>query len=150
MWYLWIFGDNVEDRMGHIKYLIFYILCGLAAGTAHLFANSGSGIPSVGASGAIAGVMGAYLILYPKAQVWTLIPIFIFIQFVQIPAFIFLGIWFLMQFLIGTFSTATMIRGGVAWWAHIGGFIAGAILVFVFRKRKKRLPRFYPDEYRPW
>lgn len=151
MWYLWIFGDNVEDRMGHVKYIIFYILCGLAAGFAHLFTNSRSGIPTVGASGAIAGVMGAYFILYPRARVWTLIPLFIFVQFVELPAFIFLGFWILMQFLIGTFSmTLSSSQGGVAWWAHIGGFAAGVILVFIFRKRKKRLPKRYPDEYWPW
>ncbi len=151
MWFLWIFGDNVEDRMGHIRYFFFYLLCGLAAGAVHLFTNSSSGIPTVGASGAIAGVMGAYLILYPRARVWTLIPIFIFIQFVEIPAFIFLGYWILIQFLIGSFSLASgPARGGVAWWAHIGGFAAGAIMVFIFKKRKRRLPRQYPDEYRPW
>ena len=151
MWYLWIFGDNVEDRMGHVKYLIFYILCGLAAGFAHLITNSSSGVPTVGASGAIAGVMGAYLILYPRARVWTLIPIFFLIQFVQIPASIFLGFWVLMQFLIGTFSTTTgSPHGGVAWWAHIGGFVAGVILVFIFKNRKRRLPKQYPDEYWPW
>ena len=137
--------------MGHIRYFFFYILCGLAAGAAHLFTNSSSGVPTVGASGAIAGVMGAYLILYPRARVWTLIPIFIFVQFVEIPAFIFLGYWILIQFLIGTFSLASgPARGGVAWWAHIGGFAAGAIMVFIFKKRKRRLPRQYVDEYRPW
>jgi membrane associated rhomboid family serine protease len=151
MWYLWIFGDNVEDRMGHIKYLIFYVLCGYAAGFAHLFTNPSSGIPTVGASGAIAGVMGAYLISYPRARVWTLIPVFFFVQFVELPAVIFLGFWILMQFLIGSFSALSRTAGGgVAWWAHIGGFAAGAILVFVFRKRKRRLPKRYSDEYWPW
>ncbi|MBD3182211.1 rhomboid family intramembrane serine protease [Candidatus Poribacteria bacterium] len=151
MWYLWIFGDNVEDRMGHLKYILFYVLCGLAAGTTHLFTNVNSGIPTVGASGAIAGVMGAYIVLYPKAKIWTLIPIFLFIQFIEIPAFLFLGFWILMQFLIGTFSRSVgPSQGGVAWWAHIGGFAAGAILVFLFKKRKKHEVRRYADEYHPW
>jgi membrane associated rhomboid family serine protease len=151
MWYLWIFGDNVEDRMGHAKYLIFYILCGLVAGFTHLFTNSNSGLPTVGASGAIAGVMGAYLVLYPRARVWTLIPIFFFIRFIEIPVFILLGFWIFMQFIIGTSAlTSNSSQGGVAWWAHIGGFAAGAVLVFVFRKRKHRLPKRYLDEYQPW
>lgn len=146
MWYLWIFGDNVEDRVGHLRFLIFYILCGVLSGLAHAFANYHSGIPTVGASGAIAGVMGAYFILYPRAKIWTLVPIFIFIQFFEIPAVVFLGFWILMQFFMGAFN----LGGGVAWWAHIGGFIAGAILIFLFRKRKGQLPRQYADQYRPW
>lgn len=151
MWYLWIFGDNVEDRMGHFRYFIFYILCGLAAGFTHLFTNVNSGVPTVGASGAIAGVMGAYFILYPRAKIWTLVPVFIFMQFVEIPAFILLGFWIFLQFFSGTFSIVSGVsRGGVAWWAHVGGFIAGLVLVFIFKKRKRRLPRQYPDEYRPW
>ncbi len=151
MWYLWIFGDNVEDRMGHFRFLIFYIACGIAAGFAHAFTNPNSGIPTVGASGAIAGVMGAYFILYPASRIWTLVPVFIFVQFVEIPAVIFLGFWIIMQFLIGTFSmNLGPTQGGVAWWAHIGGFAAGAILVFIFRKRKRNLPRQYADQQLPW
>ncbi len=151
MWYLWIFGDNVEDRMGHFRFLIFYIVCGIAAGFAHAFTNPNSGIPTVGASGAIAGVMGAYFILYPGARIWTLVPVFIFAQFVEIPAVIFLGFWIIMQFLIGTFSMGLgPAQGGVAWWAHIGGFAAGAVLVFLFRKRKRSLPRQYADQQLPW
>lgn len=151
MWYLWIFGDNVEDRMGHFRFLIFYIACGIAAGFAHAFTHPNSGIPTVGASGAIAGVMGAYFILYPGARIWTLVPVFIFVQFVEIPAFIFLGFWIIMQFLIGTFSMSLgPTQGGVAWWAHIGGFAAGAILVFFFKKRKRSLPRQYADQQLPW
>jgi len=150
MWYLWIFGDNVEDRVGHIKFLLFYILCGIAAGFVHVFANPNSGIPTVGASGAIAGVMGAYFLLYPRARIWTLVPIFIFVQFFEIPAVILLGFWFLMQFLIGSFAMSLgTSQGGVAWWAHIGGFVAGAILSLIFRKRKY-LPRQYPDQRLPW
>lgn len=151
MWYLWIFGDNVEDRVGHAKYFIFYVLCGLLSGLTHTLMNPNSGIPTVGASGAIAGVMGAYIILYPRAKIWTLIPILFFVQFFEIPAFIFLGFWVLMQLLIGAFSSNMgPLSGGVAWWAHIGGFATGAILIFVFKKRVKNMPKQYADEYRPW
>ena len=150
MWFLWIFGDNVEDRMGHVKFLFFYILCGLLAGLSHAFLSSQSSIPTVGASGAIAGVMGAYIILYPRAKIWTLIPIFFFVQFIEIPAFVFLGFWILIQFFVGAFSMGMGSLGGVAWWAHVGGFAAGALLVFIFRKRERTMPRRFADEYRPW
>ena len=132
MWYLWIFGDNVEDRVGHFRFLVFYLLCGLGAGIVHTVVNLSSVIPSVGASGAIAGVLGAYAVSFPKARVLTLLPIFIFVQIIEIPALIVLGLWFLMQFLYGTASLAVATSsstGGVAWWAHIGGFIIGMILV---------------------
>ncbi len=137
MWYLWIFGDNVEDRMGHKKFLMFYVLCGLGAGLTHIYLNSDSPIPTVGASGAIAGVMGAYIVLYPQSRVVTLLPIFIFIQIIEIPAIFFLGFWILLQFFQGTLSLgADTHTGGVAWWAHFGGFVIGALLVFLFRKPK--------------
>jgi hypothetical protein len=127
MWFLYIFGDNIEDRLGHIRYLLFYLLCGVAAGLIHLLTNWDSKIPTIGASGAISGVMGAYLLLYPRSRIMTLIPIFFFFQFVEIPAFIFLGYWLLIQL----FSAGLTPRGvgGVAWWAHIGGFVAGLIFV---------------------
>ena len=126
MLYLYIFGDNVEDVLGHFRYLAFYILSGVAASLVHLGANASSQIPTVGASGAIAGVMGAYFILFPHSRVVTLLPIFFFIQIVEIPAVVFLGIWFLIQFLTGSFqSAAAGDVGGVAWWAHIGGFAVG-------------------------
>jgi membrane associated rhomboid family serine protease len=130
MWFLYIFGDNIEDRLGHIRYLLFYLLCGVAAGLIHLLTNWDSKIPTIGASGAISGVMGAYLLLYPRSRIMTLIPIFFFFQFVEIPAFIFLGYWLLIQL----FSAGLTPRGvgGVAWWAHIGGFVAGLILVKIF------------------
>jgi len=147
MIYLWIFGDNVEDMMGHIKYLIFYLICGLGANYAHLYTNASSSIPTIGASGAVAGVMGAYFILFPRSRVWTLFPIFFFIQIIQLPAFTFLGFWFLMQFFMGFFSLG--LQGGVAWWAHIGGFAAGALLVFIFRKRKRKTLD-YTDHYWPY
>ena len=130
MWFLYIFGDNVEDRLGHVRYLGFYLFCGIAAGLVHLFTNWNSKIPTIGASGAISGVMGANLILYPRSRILTLIPIFFFFQFVELPAFIFLGFWILMQL----FSAGLTPRNvaGVAFWAHIGGFIAGLIFVKVF------------------
>ena len=131
MWYLWIFGDNVEDRLGHFRFLVFYLLCGIGAGIVHTVFYAGSTIPSVGASGAIAGVLGAYIVSYPFARVLTLVPIFFFIQIIEIPAIIVLGIWFLVQFFEGTASlavTTSANTGGVAWWAHIGGFVIGIVL----------------------
>src|SRR5213592_335690 len=131
MWYLWIFGDNIEDRLGHFAYLIFYLVCGLGAGIVHTVMNSQTTVPSVGASGAIAGVLGAYMLSYPFARVLTLVPIFIFVQVIEIPAMIVLGFWFIMQFFYGTASlAATSVNetGGVAWWAHVGGFVIGILL----------------------
>jgi membrane associated rhomboid family serine protease len=130
MWSLYIFGDNVEDRLGHLRYLVFYLLCGLASGVSHLALNWHSDVPTIGASGAIAGVMGAYFILYPRAKVLTLVPIFFFLHFVELPAFLFLGIWFLFQFLSAAGSSAQM--GGIAWWAHIGGFMFGIMFLKLF------------------
>ena len=131
MWYLWIFGDNVEDRLGHGGFFLFYILAGLGAGAVHTALNYYVTIPSVGASGAIAGVLGAYLLLYPFARILTLIPLFFFWQIIEIPAIIVLGFWFVMQFLSGasSLSVADPAAGGVAWWAHIGGFVVGMILL---------------------
>ncbi|TYT73612.1 rhomboid family intramembrane serine protease [Desulfobotulus mexicanus] len=124
MWTLWIFGDNVEDRLGPLRYLGFYLVCGLVSGLAHSMVYPSSTIPVVGASGAIAGVMGAYFLLYPASRILTLIPIFIFPLFIEIPAFIYMGIWFMFQVL-----NAMGGGGGVAWWAHIGGFVMGALLL---------------------
>ncbi len=139
MWYLWIFGDNVEDRLGHFQFLIFYLLCGLGAGIVHTIFNYDTYVPSVGASGAIAGVLGAYIVSYPFARVLTLVPIFVFIQVIEIPALIVLGLWFVVQFFNGTASltTSSAGAGGVAWWAHIGGFIIGIILVSMFPRKDK-------------
>jgi hypothetical protein len=125
MWFLWIFGDNVEDRFGHFGYLLFYVGCGIVASVTHFASMPGSTMPTIGASGAIAGVMGAYMFLYPRASVISLIPIFYFLRVIVLPAPIFLGIWFLMQLLQGMSAAAS----GVAWWAHIGGFVAGAAIV---------------------
>jgi membrane associated rhomboid family serine protease len=127
MWFLYIFGDNVEDRLGPFRYLIFYFLCGIVSGLSHLLVNPLSNVPTIGASGAIAGVMGAYFILHPKARILTLIPIIIIPYFIEIPAFIFLGIWFILQFYSATLSQGSIT--GIAWWAHIGGFVFGMILL---------------------
>jgi len=145
MLYLWIFGDNVEDRMGHGRFLLFYLVCGWTASYAHIWAEAGSQIPSIGASGAIAGVLAAYMVLYPRARVVTLIPLGLFSQAVRIPAFFFLAFWFLQQFLFGALSLGarTAETAGVAWWAHIGGFASGLALLFVFLRRKRR-PRRRP------
>jgi membrane associated rhomboid family serine protease len=131
MWFLYIFGDNVEDRLGPARYGIFYIVCGLVSGLSQLLVNPYSNVPTIGASGAIAGVMGAYFLLYPRAKVLTLIPIIIIPWFVEIPAFFFLGFWFLLQFINAAGSHAQV--SGVAWWAHIGGFIFGMIFVKFFQ-----------------
>ena len=130
MWFLYIFGDNIEDRLGHFRYLFFYLLCGVTAGLVHLFTNWDSKIPTIGASGAISGVMGAYLLLYPRSKILTLIPIFLFIQFIEIPAFIFLGYWLLIQLFSASLTPRNV--GGIAFWAHIGGFIAGLLFIKIF------------------
>jgi rhomboid family protein len=140
MLYLWIFGDNVEDRLGHFKYLFFYLACGWVASYAHIWSSPGSRLPSIGASGAIAGVLGAYLTLHPRARVLTLLPLGFFVQIVKIPAILFLGLWFLQQFLMGAMSLGvrTAETGGVAWWAHIGGFAAGFVLIKLLGGRRPR------------
>ncbi|MBM4352154.1 MAG: rhomboid family intramembrane serine protease, partial [Deltaproteobacteria bacterium] len=130
MWFLYIFGDNIEDRLGHIRYFIFYLLCGIAAGVIHLYTNWDSNLPTIGASGAISGIMGAYLLLYPRSKILTLIPIFFFIQFVEIPAFIFLGYWLLIQLFSASLTPKNV--GGIAFWAHIGGFVAGLVFIKIF------------------
>lgn len=136
MWFLYVFGDNVEDRLGHARYLLFYLLSGVAASLTHFITNISSPVPTVGASGAIAGVMGAYLLLYPRARVLTLIPLIIIFYTVVIPAPVFLGIWFLLQVYSGLQSFAASAAEGVAWWAHIGGFVVGMYLVYWLRKQK--------------
>jgi membrane associated rhomboid family serine protease len=141
MWFLYIFGDNVEDRFGHLGFLVFYLAAGAAASLAHLASAPSSPIPTVGASGAIAGVMGAYLLLYPKAHVLTLVPIFFFLQVVVLPAPLFLGIWFVIQFVQGAFTIAGTQATGVAWWAHIGGFVAGMAVAWILDKTHHLRPR---------
>jgi membrane associated rhomboid family serine protease len=148
MWTLWIFGDNVEDRMGPMRFLCFYLLCGIAAGIVHSLTNPDSRIPAVGASGAIAGVLGAYFFLFPYARIILLIPVFIFPFFFELPAVIYVGFWFLSQVFSGTLALASPDEvGGVAWWAHVGGFTAGIILHFLFVKRGDAYRRPARDEY---
>jgi len=137
MLYLWIFGDNIEDRLGHLRYLSFYILCGLIASVFHILTNLNSQVPSLGASGAIAGVMGAYMVLFPKARIKTLLILVVFIQVVRIPAVIVLGYWILIQVLSGFAEFGARTGGGIAWFAHIGGFLAGFILITIMKKRKR-------------
>ena len=135
MWFLWVFGDNIEDRLGHLSYVLFYLVCGVGAGVVHSVANLGSTIPAVGASGAISGVMGAYIVLFPRSRVLTLVPLLFFFFTVQLPAVVLLGYWFLIQFLSGVGSLGMHTQGGVAFWAHIGGFVLGALLVVGSRRR---------------
>jgi membrane associated rhomboid family serine protease len=149
MLYLWIFGDNVEDRMGHGRYLVFYLLCGTAAALAQTITRPDSVIPMVGASGAIAGVTGAYFVLYPRSRIVTLLPFFFFFQVVEVPAIFFLGIWFVMQLLSGVGSiaaaTAGEPSGGIAFWAHVAGFVAGLSGVLVFRRPERQRVEWWND-----
>ena len=135
MWFLWIFGNNVEDAMGHFRFIIFYLLCGLAAAALQTGLNPSSAVPMVGASGAIGGVMGAYILLYPRVHVHLLIFFGFFITTIAVPAVFMLGYWFVLQ-LLGGFTSLGAQGGGVAFWAHIGGFGAGAILMYLFRDKK--------------
>jgi membrane associated rhomboid family serine protease len=138
MLFLWIFGDNVEDYLGHFRYLVFYLISGLAAGATHILLNQASRVPSVGASGAIAGVMGAYFILYPRARVLVWFPP---IFFFHVPAWLMLGYWFVVNFLSGTsmaIAETSQTSGGVAFWAHVGGFVAGVVMISVFEERPQR------------
>jgi len=148
MLYLWIFGDNVEDRMGHGRFLGFYLLCGIAAALAQTMMAPNSTVPMIGASGAIAGVMGAYFVLYPHSRIVTLLPLFVFVQIVEVPAIFFLGVWFLMQFLSGVGSIAVSTgepTGGVAFWAHVAGFAAGIGGVFLFRRPERQRVEWWHD-----
>jgi membrane associated rhomboid family serine protease len=146
MWFLYFFGSRVEDQTGHIRFLVFYLLSGIAASVIFFGVDIHSTIPEFGASGAIAGVMGAYIVMFPKARILTLIPIFIFPFFVELSAFFYIGFWFILQLLSGTLSFASQKTGGVAWWAHIGGFIAGIVLLPFFRKKERSHRKLYPDE----
>ena len=141
MWVLWIFGDNIEDYLGHFPYIVFYLVCGLAAAVTHTLLNAGSVMPTVGASGAIAGIMGAYFVLYPRAKVLTLVPLIVIFTFWWLPAWIVLGYWFAIQFFSGA-ATAVAVSsrtaGGIAFWAHVGGFVAGIVLIKLFPARVRR------------
>ena len=145
LWFLWIYGRNVEDILGSTKFAVFYLLCGIFAGLVHVFFNPFSRVPTVGASGAIAGVMGAYLIKFPRARIVTLVPIFIFLTTLEIPAALLLLYWFAIQFFsgFGSLGMSQIGDGGVAWFAHIGGFVAGMLLVNVMGARKRRSPWEY-------
>jgi membrane associated rhomboid family serine protease len=137
MWFLWIFGDNVEDAMGHVRFVVFYLLCGTAAATAQMFADTSSIVPMVGASGAIGGVMGAYALLYPRAHVHMFVFLGFYMTTVAVPAIYMLGYWFLLQLLSGLPRLTGEQLGGVAFWAHVGGFVAGLVLVMAFRQRDR-------------
>jgi membrane associated rhomboid family serine protease len=135
MWFLWVFGNNIEDSMGHVRFAIFYLLTGLLASGAHILTSLDSGVPTVGASGAISGVMGAYIVLYPKVRVITLVFLLYFARVMALPAVALLGLWFALQLLQGTASLGIR-GGGVAFWAHVGGFVAGVALIKIFERRK--------------
>lgn len=138
MWFLWIFGGNVEDRLGPFTYLLFYLICGIASGVTQTIFSWGSPIPSVGASGAISGILGAYIVFFPYARILTLVPLFILFFTARIPAAIFIGLWFVVQFLSGVGSLGARgaaATGGVAWWAHVGGFVLGVVLAGLMKGR---------------
>jgi membrane associated rhomboid family serine protease len=145
MWYLWIFGDNIEAAMGRVRYLAFYLLCGVLASLSHVFSDPSSVVPSLGASGAISGVLGAYGLLYPRARVLVLIPLGFFMRLMYIPAGFVLGFWFVLQLLSGSMSSGQG-GGGIAFWAHIGGFVAGMLLVGLFKQKEVRF--FNPPHHR--
>jgi len=141
MWFLWVFGGNVEDRLGPLTYLLFYLVCGIGSGVAQALFSWGSRVPSIGASGAISGILGAYIVLLPSSRILTLVPLFFFFFTARIPAMVFIGLWFLVQFLSGVSSLGASAAGGVAWWAHVGGFVLGVGLAWILRMER---PRSYP------
>jgi membrane associated rhomboid family serine protease len=157
MWFLWVFGNNIEDSMGHIRYVIFYLLTGVLAAAAHIVTDPSGAIPTVGASGAISGVMGAYMVLYPKVRVQTLIFLVIYIRVLPLPAWALLAYWFFIQVAGGSAALGGG-GGGVAFWAHVGGFVAGVVLIKLFEKRKlvsakragHRLTREEMGRWDPW
>jgi membrane associated rhomboid family serine protease len=149
MWFLWIFGDNVEDRMGHGRFVVFYLLSGTVAALAHVWSDPASVVPTVGASGAVAGVMGAYFVMYPHSRILTLVPIFVFIQIVELPAVVLLGLWFFLQLLSGVgtamLPAGTGMSGGIAFWAHVAGFAAGALLIHAFKRPERARVEWWND-----
>lgn len=148
MWFLWIYGDNIEDILGPYKYLLFYLTCGVAAALTHVITNADSRVPTIGASGAIAGVMGAYMVKFPHSRIVTLVPIFFFLTLVEIPASIILIYWFVIQIFsgVGSLAYSNVSQGGVAWFAHAGGFLAGMILIGLMRPK----PRYRRREDLHW
>ena len=148
MWMLWIFGDNVEDCMGHGRYLMFFLLCGMASVGAQAISDPYSTIPMVGASGAISGVLGAYFLSYPHARILTLVPIVILFYLIELPAYFFLGLWFVIQFIQGSLyslNSGQIVGGGIAFWAHVGGFAAGVLFLHVFRCKDWQRPARVPE-----
>jgi membrane associated rhomboid family serine protease len=139
MWFLWIFGGNVEDRLGPFPYLLFYIVCGLGSGISQVLFSWGSPIPSIGASGAISGVLGAYVVFFPGSRILTLVPLFVVFFMARIPAFVFILLWFAAQFLSGLGSLGAVNAGGVAWWAHVGGFLIGALIAVAARPANRAM-----------
>jgi membrane associated rhomboid family serine protease len=137
MLYLWIFGNNIEDKLGHLRFIIFYIFCGITAAYSHALIDPHSLTPMIGASGAISGILGAYLLLFPRAGVYTLIFLGFFVQIVKIPALIVIGFWAIVQFINGLVSTGLVKQGGVAWFAHIGGFLTGLLTIKLWLPRRK-------------
>ena len=132
MWFLWVFGNNIEDSMGHTRFLVFYLLCGVAAAATQMAVDPASKVPMVGASGAISGVMGAYILLYPRVRVHTLVTLGFFLTTITLPAYVMLGYWFVLQVLLGAATSLSRAQGGVAVWAHVGGFVAGLVLIKLF------------------
>lgn len=132
MWFLWVFGNNIEDSMGHARFVVFYLLCGVAAAATQVLISPASRVPMVGASGAISGVLGAYVLLYPKVRVHTLVTLGFFVTTVALPAYVMLGYWFVLQLLLGAVGVLSRVEGGVAVWAHVGGFLAGLVLIRLF------------------
>jgi membrane associated rhomboid family serine protease len=139
MWFLWIFGDNIEDILGHGKYLLFYLLCGAAAAMTHIFFNPLSRVPTIGASGAIAGVMGAYMLKFPRSRILTLVPIIFFFTTIEVPAFFMLIYWFVIQLFngVGSIGYSHVSQGGTAFFAHVGGFVAGIVLINLMGARQR-------------
>ncbi|MBI5664756.1 MAG: rhomboid family intramembrane serine protease [Nitrospirae bacterium] len=137
MLYLWIFGNNIEDKLGHVKFIIFYILCGVIAAYTHAFANPASTVPMIGASGAVSGILGAYILLFPHARIHTLVFFIFFVQVIKLPAIIVIGFWIGIQLINGVISQGSSIHGGIAWFAHIGGFIFGILIIKFFVKNKR-------------
>jgi rhomboid family protein len=148
MWTLWIFGDNVEDRMGPLRFTLFYLICGIVAATTHILTQPDATVPTVGASGAIAGVLGAYLLLFPTARLVVMFPVLFVPFFFELPAILYLVMWFLLQLFSGTFALASPDRVcGIAWWAHVGGFTSGLLLCPLFLLGRRPPRRLQPDEY---
>jgi membrane associated rhomboid family serine protease len=148
MWFLYLFGGSLEEHIGHFKFLIFYLFCGILSGVTYIYLNLHSSEPSIGASGAVAGIMGAYILMFPRARVLTLVPVIFIPFFFYLPAYFFLGVWFLIQLISETYAFLSVgygtSAGGVAWSAHVGGFLSGMVLIFVFRKKERRPVQ--PDE----